>query len=110
MAIKYSLEGYLIYATMVAYAAAALLLFHRFRKAGQLAYLLGFVVSVAAFIARWVNVDHVPLQNAGIRAIDVIDLEFGPNNRFWHTLEDTFDKVSAESLQIVGDVAVALLR
>ncbi len=54
--------------------------------------------------------DHVPLLEAGIRAIDVIDLEYGPGNRYHHTLEDTVDKVSAESLQIVGDVAVALVR
>lgn len=50
--------------------------------------------------------DHLPLLETGIRAIDVIDLDY----RYWHTLEDTLDKVSAESLQVVGDVAVALLR
>jgi glutaminyl-peptide cyclotransferase len=50
--------------------------------------------------------DHVPLQQAGIRAIDVIDFTF-PHH---HTTEDTIDKVSAASLQIVGDVAVALVR
>lgn len=54
--------------------------------------------------------DHVPLQDVGVRAIDVIDFEFGPNNAYWHTLEDTIDKVSAESLQIVGEVAVGLVR
>jgi len=50
--------------------------------------------------------DHVPLQQAGIRTIDVIDFDFP----YHHTTEDTIDKVSAESLQIVGDVAVALVR
>jgi hypothetical protein len=50
--------------------------------------------------------DHVPLQQAGIRAIDVIDFDFP----YHHTTEDTIDKVSAESLQIVGNVAVALVR
>lgn len=50
--------------------------------------------------------DHVPLQQAGIRAIDVIDYDFP----YHHTTEDTIDKVSAESLQIVGNVAVALIR
>ncbi len=50
--------------------------------------------------------DHVPLLDAGIRAIDVIDLDYAA----WHTPDDTIDKISAESLQIVGDVAVALLR
>lgn len=50
--------------------------------------------------------DHVPLQQAGIRAIDVIDFNFP----YHHTTEDTIDKVSAESLQIIGDVAVSLVR
>ena len=50
--------------------------------------------------------DHIPLLEVGIRAIDVIDLDY----EYWHTTEDTLDKVSAESLQAVGDVAIALLR
>ena len=54
--------------------------------------------------------DHVPLQKAGIRAIDVIDFEYGPDNSYWHTVEDTEDKISAKSLGIVGEVAVALTR
>jgi hypothetical protein len=50
--------------------------------------------------------DHVSLQKVGIHAIDVVDF----NYPYWHTTEDTLDKVSAASLQIVGDVAVALVR
>jgi len=50
--------------------------------------------------------DHIPLQQVGIRAIDVIDFTYP----YHHTTEDTIDKVSAASLKIVGDVAVALLR
>ncbi len=50
--------------------------------------------------------DHVSLQKVGIHAIDVVDFDYP----YWHTTEDTIDKVSAESLQIVGDVAVALIR
>ena len=50
--------------------------------------------------------DHVPLLDAGIHAIDVIDLDYP----YWHTTQDTADKLSVESLQVVGDVAVALLR
>ncbi len=50
--------------------------------------------------------DHVALQKAGIHAIDVVDFDYPP----WHTTEDTIDKVAAASLQVVGDVAVALLR
>jgi Zn-dependent M28 family amino/carboxypeptidase len=50
--------------------------------------------------------DHLPLLDRGVRAIDIIDSDYPP----WHTLADTPDKVSARSLQIVGDVAVALVR
>ena len=50
--------------------------------------------------------DHVSLLDVGVRAINVIDLDYP----YWHTPDDTMDKISAESLQIVGDVAIALLR
>ena len=54
--------------------------------------------------------DHLPLQLAGIRAIDVIDFSYGSNNSLWHTTDDTPDKLSAASLQVVGDVAMAVIR
>jgi Zn-dependent M28 family amino/carboxypeptidase len=47
-----------------------------------------------------VDDDHVPLIKAGIKCIDVIDFDYGP----WHTLDDTPQKCSAESLKAVGDV------
>ncbi|MEP7067026.1 MAG: M28 family peptidase [Gemmatimonadota bacterium] len=49
--------------------------------------------------------DHIPLLDAGIHTIDVIDFNYPPH----HTPDDTFDKLSAHSLQVVGDVATALL-
>ncbi|HEY6809427.1 MAG TPA: M28 family peptidase, partial [Gemmatimonadales bacterium] len=52
--------------------------------------------------------DHAMLQRVGIHAIDVVD--FDGYQGIWHTTQDTIDKVSAQSLQIVGDVAVALVR
>jgi glutaminyl-peptide cyclotransferase len=54
--------------------------------------------------------DHIPLQRAGISAIDVVDFDYGPGHSYWHTPSDTIDKVSGESLKIVGDVAVAVIR
>src|SRR5204863_517304 len=54
--------------------------------------------------------DHVALQRAGIHAIDVVDFDYGPGNGYWHTPDDTIDKVSARSLQTVGDVALAVIR
>jgi len=50
--------------------------------------------------------DHVPLLKAGLRVIDVIDLDYP----YHHRPSDTLDKISANSLSIVGDVAEALLR
>lgn len=47
-----------------------------------------------------VSDDHIPYLKAGIPAIDIIDLDYP----YWHTPGDTLDKVSAESLKIVGDV------
>ena len=48
--------------------------------------------------------------------IDVIDLDYGPLGpdgaaipNYHHTMQDTMDKLSAKSLQIVGDVALGLL-
>ncbi len=49
--------------------------------------------------------DHTPLNAVGIPTIDLIDFDYPP----WHTAEDTMDKISAESLEIVGSVAVRYL-
>lgn len=56
--------------------------------------------------------DHVELQKVGIRAIDVVDFTYpdGKDNLYWHTPADTLDKVAASSLQVVGDVGMALVR
>jgi Zn-dependent M28 family amino/carboxypeptidase len=43
--------------------------------------------------------DHTPFLEAGIPAVDLIDFDYP----YWHTVHDTPDKVSAESLQSVGE-------
>ncbi len=53
--------------------------------------------------------DHVPLQAAGLRIVDVIDC-CNENYAYWHTTQDTPDKVSPRSLADAGRVAMALLR
>ena len=53
--------------------------------------------------------DHVPFVQAGIPAVDLIDFTFGsdePPGPYWHTAEDTVDKVCASSLDVVGEAAV----
>jgi glutaminyl-peptide cyclotransferase len=49
--------------------------------------------------------DHAPLNAIGIPTIDIIDFDYP----WWHTANDTMDKISAQSLQIVGSVALYYL-
>jgi hypothetical protein len=54
--------------------------------------------------------DHLPLISAGIRTIDIIDFDYPDgSNRYWHTLLDTPDKCSAESLGAVGSVVMTVV-
>jgi len=50
--------------------------------------------------------DHVPFVRAGVPAVDLIDFDYGPGNRYWHTPEDTVDKLSPRSFEIVGQVVL----
>lgn len=54
--------------------------------------------------------DHMPFVNAGVNAIDIIDFNYGPHNSYWHTAQDTMDKLSPHSLQVVGDVVIGLVN
>ena len=53
--------------------------------------------------------DHLPFAKAGIPVMDFIDLDYGYNNSFHHTPEDTLDKLSAKSIQIAGDSMLGTL-
>ncbi|MHC5064132.1 MAG: M28 family metallopeptidase [Planctomycetota bacterium] len=50
--------------------------------------------------------DHLPFIDAKIPAIDLIDIADNPQ---WHTEDDTLEHISAESLQIVGEVVITAL-
>ena len=54
--------------------------------------------------------DHLPFVKRGVPSIDAIDLDYGPNNSYHHTAQDTMDKVSARSLTIDGDVFMEAIR
>lgn len=49
--------------------------------------------------------DHTPFVEAGIPAVDLIDFSYP----YWHTTSDTLDKVSPESLKVIGDTLTAWL-
>ena len=61
--------------------------------------------SYFTYLDREMIDDHTPLNTIGIPTIDLIDFNFA----WWHTAEDTVDKLSARSLQIVGSVAAYYL-
>ena len=56
------------------------------------------------FFARQNQVtdDHIPFMQKGVPCADLIDFSYGYNNVFWHTPQDTVDKLSSKSLGIVG--------
>ena len=73
------------------------LLWDSARRLGQSAHFLPEIMAVED--------DHVPFLRAGVPAALLIDFDFPP----WHTAQDTLDKLSARSLQVVGDVILEAL-
>lgn len=56
--------------------------------------------------------DHLPFRRAGIPAVDLIDFSYGAATEpgpFWHTAEDTLDKLSLKSLKVVGELVLETL-
>jgi len=76
----------------------------------RLAHGLGYREFFPPRAGRGLIDDHRPLQQAGIPAILVIDLEYGPGNAWHHTPDDTRDKISGETLSMVTHLATALIR
>ena len=60
---------------------------------------------------RWLPVkdDHLSFASVGIPAVDLIDFEYGPNNVYWHTTEDTLAHCSEKSLGVVGTLVLGAL-
>jgi glutaminyl-peptide cyclotransferase len=61
--------------------------------------------SYFTYLDREMIDDHSPLNAVGVPTIDVIDFDYS----WWHTAGDTIDKISSQSLQIVGSVALYYL-
>ena len=64
------------------------------------------------FFGRTISVsdDHLPFVQRGVPCADLIDLDYGYNNVFHHTTQDTVDKLSPKSLSIVGTVTLETMR
>ena len=53
--------------------------------------------------------DHLPFLEAGVRALDLIDFNYGPQNAWWHTPQDTMDKLGAHSFEVIGNVLMRVI-
>jgi len=76
---------------------------------GEAAKRLGYQ---SHFFARnnKVSDDHLPFMKRGVPSADLIDFDYGYNDVFWHTPQDTVDKLSPKSLEIVGSVMLETAR
>jgi Zn-dependent M28 family amino/carboxypeptidase len=57
--------------------------------------------------------DHVPFLQKQFPAIDLIDFQYGSRprmNDYWHTMEDSIDKLDARSLEAVGQVVIEMIN
>jgi glutaminyl-peptide cyclotransferase len=64
------------------------------------------------FFARTIAIedDHLPLVERGVPSADLIDLDYGYGNVFHHTPQDTMDKLSPKSIEIVGKVILKTIE
>ena len=53
--------------------------------------------------------DHIPFLQQGVRALNPIDFDYGPNNAYWHTVEGSMDKPGANSFGIIGKVLLKVV-
>jgi glutaminyl-peptide cyclotransferase len=60
-------------------------------------------------VGPYVTDDHIPLNQAGIRTINIIDFDYGPGNSYWHTHADNVDNTGPVGLEAVGRVLAALI-
>ena len=75
----------------------------------QAATNLGYQSHFYAYSAG-IEDDHLPFLKIGVPAVDIIDLDYGYNNVYHHTVQDTIDKLSPQSLAITGDVVLETIR
>jgi Zn-dependent M28 family amino/carboxypeptidase len=54
--------------------------------------------------------DHIPFVKRGVPSADLIDIDYGYDNVFWHTTQDTVDKLSPKSLEIAGRVILETIH
>jgi len=76
-----------------------------YEAATRLGYQSHFFVRTNA-----ISDDHLPFMRIGVPCADIIDIDYGYNNVFHHTVQDTVDKLSTKSLEISGTVVLETVR
>jgi Zn-dependent M28 family amino/carboxypeptidase len=79
------------------------------RKVWRAAERLGYREYFPSAVGQELVDDHVPLIEAGLPTANLIDFTYGPGNRYWHTPDDTLERVSAATLTMVGEVVAELV-
>ena len=79
------------------------------RRVYALAHELGYSAQFPLVQGQAISDDHLPLNQAGIPTIDIIDFDFGPGNSLWHTHQDDLSAVSVRGLEAVGTVLTELV-
>lgn len=79
------------------------------QKVWRAAERLGYRDWFPSAVGQDLTDDHVPLIEARIPTVDLIDFSYGPDNAYWHTPEDVPEHVSAATLGMVGAVVTELV-
>jgi len=77
--------------------------------AGNTGRRLGYVREFPVGEPQYIEDDHVEFIKRGMPAVDLIDLDYGLMNRYWHTPQDTMDKLSARSFGVVLHVVSEMI-
>ena len=79
------------------------------RKVWRVAERLGYEGYFPTAVGQNLTDDHVPLIEAGLPTVNVIDFTYGPDNAYWHTQRDVPENVAASTLHMVGEVVTELV-
>lgn len=79
------------------------------QKVWDAAERLGYSDTFPKLVGDRVADDHLPLINAGLPTANLIDFSYGPGNAYWHTPEDTPERLSPVTLEMVGEVVTELI-
>jgi hypothetical protein len=70
---------------------------------------LGYAEAFPRGGGSFIQDDHLPLNQAGIPTVNIIDFDYGPGNSLWHTPDDLPIHTRASTLEMVGEVVIELI-